>query len=126
LANPIFVSGYQLGYHFILIAKSFFLFTPHPDPLPQGERRIEGKNFWQSINRLRRAGHDLALLKDILTKLVAGERLASKLKDYNFIGNWQSRRECHIRPHWLLICKIDREQNLIIFECSGSHADLFG
>jgi hypothetical protein len=34
---------------FILFAKSFFLFTPHPDLLPQVEREIKGKNFWQSI-----------------------------------------------------------------------------
>ncbi|MHB9072275.1 MAG: hypothetical protein ACYC6G_01995 [Desulfobaccales bacterium] len=33
----------------ILVAKSFFLLTPHPSPLPQGERGIKGKNFWQAL-----------------------------------------------------------------------------
>jgi hypothetical protein len=30
---------------FILIAKSLFFFTPHPDPLPQGEREIIRKEL---------------------------------------------------------------------------------
>jgi len=84
------------------------------------------RQFERDLKRLRPSGHDLALLKEILTKLVAGERLASQLKGHNLIGNWQGRRECHIRPDWLLIYKIDWEQNLIIFERTGSHADLFG
>ena len=84
------------------------------------------RQFERDLKRLRRGGHDLTLLKALLTKLLAGERLAPKFKDLNLIGAWQGRRECHIRPDWLLIYKIDREQNLIIFERTGSHADLFG
>jgi mRNA interferase YafQ len=84
------------------------------------------RQFQRDLKRLRRGGHDLTLLKAALTKLMAGERLAPKFKDHNLIGDWQGRRECHIRPDWLLIYKIDREQNLIIFERTGSHADLFG
>ena len=84
------------------------------------------RQFERDLKSLRRGGHDLTLLKAMLTKLLAGERLAPKFKDHNLIGAWQGRRECHIRPDWLLIYKIDREQNLIIFERTGSHADLFG
>jgi mRNA interferase YafQ len=84
------------------------------------------RQFERDLKRLRRGGHDLTLLKTLLTNLVAGERLAPKFKDHRLIGAWQGRRECHIRPDWLLIYKIDREQNLIILERTGSHADLFG
>jgi hypothetical protein len=31
--------------HCIPVAKSFFLFTPHPDPLPQGESGIKRKEL---------------------------------------------------------------------------------
>jgi mRNA interferase YafQ len=84
------------------------------------------RQFERDLKRLRHGGHDLTLLKTLLTNLVAGERLAPKFKDHHLIGAWQGRRECHIRPDWLLIYKIDREQNRIIFERTGSHADLFG
>jgi mRNA interferase YafQ len=82
--------------------------------------------FEQDLKRLRRSGHDLSLLKAVLTKLIAGERLTRDFKDHNLSGSWQGRWECHIRPDWLLIYKIDRKQNLIIFERTGGHADLFG
>lgn len=39
------------------------------------------------------------------------------------LGNWQGRRECHIEADWLLIYKPESER--VIFERTGSHADLF-
>lgn len=84
------------------------------------------RQFERDLKRLRRGGHDLAGLKAVLTKLIAGEPLAPKFKNHHLTGNWQGRRECHIRPDWLLIYKIDLKHNLIIFERTGSHADLFG
>ncbi|MCH9639272.1 MAG: type II toxin-antitoxin system YafQ family toxin [Betaproteobacteria bacterium] len=41
------------------------------------------------------------------------------------MGNFSERRECHIEPDWILIYKIDEENNKIIFERTGSHSDLF-
>ena len=61
-----------------------------------------------------------------MASLLMGETLEPKFKNHKLTGNWQGRRECHIRPDWLLIYKIDPEENLIIFERTGSHADLFG
>lgn len=84
------------------------------------------RQFHRDLKRLRRGGHDLMALKAVLTSLMAGERLDPKFKDHNLIGAWQGRRECHIRPDWLLIYKVDREENRIIFERTGSHGDLFG
>jgi mRNA interferase YafQ len=84
------------------------------------------RQFGRDLKRLRRGGLDLAELKAVMTSILAGERLAPKFKDHKLIGAWQGRRECHLRPDWLLIYKIDPEQELIIFERTGSHADLFG
>ncbi len=84
------------------------------------------RQFERDLKRLRRGGHDLAELKAAMVSILAGERLAPKFKDHKLIGAWQGRRECHIRPDWLLIYKIDPSLNLIIFERTGSHADFFG
>jgi len=83
------------------------------------------RQFERDVKRLRRSGHDLAELKAVMASLLAGERLAPNFKDHQLIGAWQGRRECHLRADWLLIYKIDPVQNLIIFERTGSHNDLF-
>ena len=82
--------------------------------------------FEPDLKRLPRGGHALAELKAVMTILLAGGRLRPKFKNHKLIGAWQGRRECHLRPDWLLIYKIDPSRNLIIFERTGSHTDLFG
>ncbi len=84
------------------------------------------RQFERDLKRLRRGGCRLAELKAVMTSLLAGERLAPKFKDHKLIGAWQGRRECHLHPNWLLIYKIDSARNLVIFERTGSHTDLFG
>ncbi|WP_372807185.1 type II toxin-antitoxin system YafQ family toxin [Pontiella sp.] len=44
-------------------------------------------------------------------------------RDRKLIGNYGGRRECHIESDWLLIYKC--EEDRIVFERLGSHADLF-
>ena len=84
------------------------------------------RQFVRDLKRLGRSGHDLEELKAVMADPLAGHRLESRYRDHRLIGNWQGRRECHLRPDWLLIYKVDREQSLIIFERTGNHADLFG
>lgn len=55
--------------------------------------------------------------------LVSGEALDKKHRDHELVGNYANRRECHIEPDWLLIYKTDQPN--IIFERTGTHADLF-
>ena len=57
--------------------------------------------------------------------LQKGELLPTKYRDHILIGNYADRRECHIEPDWLLIYKIDFDENKIIFERTGTHSDLF-
>ncbi len=47
-------------------------------------------------------------------------------RDHTLVGNYAHRRECHIEPDWLLIYKLDEDKREIIFERTGTHADLFG
>ena len=62
-------------------------------------------------------------IKAIITALLDGKTLPPKLRDHSLTGNYQGRRECHIEFDWLLIYKLDGDR--IIFERTGSHADLF-
>jgi mRNA interferase YafQ len=49
--------------------------------------------------------------------------LDPRLMDHALKGEFVGRRECHVEPDWLLVYK--REPGIIIFERTGTHADLF-
>ena len=72
---------------------------------------------------MQKRAKNLEKLKKIIRSLIAEEYLEPIYRDHKLIGNWIGRRECHIEPNWLLIYKV--EENRIIFERTGTHADLF-
>lgn len=74
---------------------------------------------------MNKRGKNISKIKNIIQKLINQEPLKSKYKDPKLIGNYLGRRECHIEPDWLLIYKIIPVENLIIFERTGTHSDLF-
>jgi mRNA interferase YafQ len=83
------------------------------------------KRFHKDIKNMKKRGKNIEKIKFIITKLVNQDLLEPKYKDHKLIGNYQNRRECHIEPDWLLIYKLIPEEDLIIFERTGTHSDLF-
>ncbi len=67
---------------------------------------------------------DLNKIKLVMRLIVEEKPLERKHRDHPLTGNWAAYRDCHIEPDWLLIYKID--QNSVLFERTGTHADLFG
>ena len=86
---------------------------------------ITTNKFEKDLRRAVRRNKKIPKIQTIMKSLTKGEALPAKNRDHNLIGNYAGRRECHIEPDWLLIYKIDEENNQIIFERTGSHADLF-
>ena len=72
---------------------------------------------------MQRRSKGIDKLKAILAALINEEPLAERQHDHPLTGNYRGRRECHIEPDWLLIYKL--VNNEIIFERTGTHADLF-
>lgn len=56
--------------------------------------------------------------------LAADLPLALPHKDHGLTGNWVGFWECHIRPDWLLICRLEPERLTLVR--TGTHAELFG
>lgn len=83
----------------------------------------QSTRFRRDVKRLRRQGTDLALLKQVVTVLAAEELLAEQYRDHALVGNWQGFRECHIRPDWLLIYRIENGE--LQLARTGSHSALF-
>jgi mRNA interferase YafQ len=72
---------------------------------------------------MKKRGKSLDKLKIIISSLLVEEKLDPIHRDHKLIGNWQGRRECHIESDWLLIYKTEVDR--IVFERTGTHADLF-
>ncbi len=81
------------------------------------------RQFERDIKRMKRRGKNPDKLKIIIRSLISEEPLDSIHREHKLIGNWQGRRECHIESDWLLIYKT--EMGRIVFERTGTHADLF-
>lgn len=81
------------------------------------------KQFERDTKRMKKRGKHLDKMKIIIRSIVAGERLDDIHRDHKLIGNWKGRRECHIESDWLLIYMVEPER--VIFERTGTHADLF-
>jgi len=68
---------------------------------------------------------DKELLKEVIIKLVNGEKLEEKYKDHKLIGNYLDCRECHIKPDLLLIYRITDDVLELALVRVGSHSKLF-
>jgi mRNA interferase YafQ len=79
--------------------------------------------FEKDLKLMIKRGYDPASIRAVVRKLVDEIPLESKHRDHLLVGNFKDRRECHIEPDWLLIYRLDG--NMIIFERTGTHADLF-
>ena len=81
------------------------------------------KQFAKDLKRMLKRGKSEDKIKEVIKELIIKERLESRYRDHRLIGNYKGRRECHVEPDWLLIYKT--MQGEIVFERTGTHADLF-
>ena len=62
-------------------------------------------------------------LKALILLLIEGDLLPPRYKDHPLSGDWKHFRDCHIKPDWLLIYKV--EGNDLHLVRTGTHSDLF-
>ena len=79
--------------------------------------------FEKDLNRMLKRGKRAEKIKPLIMQLCRNERLDRRFRDHKLSGNYIGRRECHIEPDWLLVYKLTATD--IIFERTGTHADLF-
>lgn len=89
--------------------------------------KIHGTSkFKKGIKLAKKRGLDIKEIYPIVKLLVNGESLPEKYRDHELEGIWKGHSECHIRPDWLLIYKINEGILVLELTRTGSHADLFG
>ena len=84
---------------------------------------VYARQLERDIKRMRTRGKNTDKFKIIARTLIQGNKLDPIHRDHKLIGDYAGRRECHIEADWLLIYKL--EEDRIVFERTGSHADLF-
>jgi mRNA interferase YafQ len=67
--------------------------------------------------------YDMELLKGIVNMLALDTPLGQQLRDHALTGSWKDHRECHLRPDWLLIYRL--EAGRLILVRTGTHSELF-
>ncbi|MBR5579934.1 MAG: type II toxin-antitoxin system YafQ family toxin [Treponema sp.] len=82
--------------------------------------------FDKNLRLMKKRGYDIALLTDVVKKLANGEILPPHFRDHALTGNWNSYRELHIKPDWLLIYRYEKNVLILTLTATGTHSDLFG
>jgi mRNA interferase YafQ len=85
----------------------------------------ETTRFRRDLRRMRRRGKDVQKLQAVVRLLVQEQPLAERHHDHPLVGDWAGYRDCHIEPDWLLLYKIDRDEETLTLVRTGTHADLF-
>ena len=81
--------------------------------------------FEKDLKLMKKRGYDLKLLKEVIDILSKEEELSSKYKDHYLQGDYIGFKECHIKPDWLFVYKIDNNILVLTLSRTGTHSDLF-
>jgi addiction module toxin, RelE/StbE family len=80
--------------------------------------------FKRDVKLAEKRGKDLSKLRHVIVLLLEGSPLPRELGDHPLKGEWKSSRDIPIEPDWLLIYSIVGD--VVCFERTGNHADIFG
>jgi len=87
-------------------------------------RRVEySGQFKRDLKRIKKRGKDMHKIRMPMELLIEGNDLPEIFLDHPLKGNWKGCRDLHIQPDWILIYHLNG--NLVRFERTGSHSDLF-
>ena len=86
---------------------------------------VLSNRFKKDLKLAAKRGLDLAELEAVVNRLAAQQPLPDKNRDHTLTGDYFGFRECHIRPDWLLVYRVDGEDLVLFLFRTGSHTDLF-
>jgi len=81
--------------------------------------------FRRDYKKAKKQGRNINLAQQVIRMLLARQPLEQKYRDHPLVGNYKGCRECHIKPDWLLIYRIDDDNDRLVAERLGSHSELF-
>ena len=84
------------------------------------------KSFKKDIKKAQRQKKDLEKLNHIMLTILSEQSLDPIYHDHPLGGDWKGYRDCHVTNDWVLIYKISRDDQAVLFARIASHAELFG
>lgn len=81
--------------------------------------------FKKEYKKAKKRGLDIKALEAVVDMLSKGINLEPKHRDHELAGDYVGYRECHIKPDWLLIYKIQQDKLVLVLARTGTHSDLF-
>ena len=81
--------------------------------------------YLKDLELMKRRRLPKSELDEVIKLLSQAQPLPPKYHDHPLKGKFMAYRECHIRPDWLLIYKIDKKVLTLVLIRTGTHSDLF-
>ena len=88
-------------------------------------RVTRSSKFKKDYKLAKRQQKNLLLLRNIIEKLVNKQLLPDKFRDHKLSGSLKEYRELHLEPDWLLIYRIDDNEEELKLARLGSHSELY-
>lgn len=86
---------------------------------------VSSNQFKKDIKLAIKRNFDIKELEIVIDTLANEKVLDKKYKAHELKGTYSGFMECHIKPNWLLIYKVEnKELELFLFR-TGTHSDLF-
>ena len=86
---------------------------------------VLSNRFRKDLKLAAKRGLRLDELNAIVNQLAAGQTLPERNSDHALTGDYIGFRECHIRPDWLLVYRVDGDALELFLFRTGTHTDLF-
>ena len=86
---------------------------------------VLSNRFRKDLKLAAKRGLRLDELNAIENQLAAGQTLPERNRDHALTGDYIGFRECHIRPDWLLVYRVDGDALELFLFRTGTHTDLF-
>ena len=86
---------------------------------------VLSNRFRKYLKLAAKRGLRLDELNAIVEQLAAGQTLPERNRDHALTGDYIGFRECHIRPDWLLVYRVDGDALELFLFRTGTHTDLF-
>ena len=88
-------------------------------------RVTRSSNFKKDYKLAKKQQKILSLLRDVIEKLVNKQLLPDKFRDHKLSGSLKEYRELHLESDWLLIYRINDNEEELKLARLGSHSELY-
>ena len=74
---------------------------------------------------MEKRNRDLVKLTDVMALLINEQPLLPKHENHPLHGKYHGKWECHVEPDWLLIYRVVKENQQVVFYRTGTHSVLY-